>query len=110
MIIVLFYLCFLSCFLFDDFFVAVINIFPPLTEIGDNMTTNFVTWGQKRIAEIPTDPAMASKSVAEKEAEVGKISDRLKKFKEKMEFLDSCKTITANARHSKKMKPMEVSQ
>jgi hypothetical protein len=89
--------------------VAVINIFPPLTEIGDNMTANFVRWGEKRIAQIPTDPTMAQKSQADKDTEIGKIKDRLRKFKEKMQFLEGCKTLTAEARHAKKLLPMEVS-
>ena len=38
-------------------------VFPPLTEIGDNMLTNFLKWGQKRIEEIPNDDKIAIEMV-----------------------------------------------
>lgn len=77
---------------------AVVNIFPSLHEIGDNMTDNFCTWGQKRLEEIPNDPKIAAEN---KNTEIGKLEDRLKKFKDKMSFLDKCRDIIDEAREKK---------
>lgn len=74
-------------------------MFPPLTEIGDNMLSNFLSWGQKRIAEIPKDDKVAAD---QKDVEIGKIQARLDKFKEKMNFLSSTKENYIEAREYKK--------
>ena len=67
-------------------------VFPPLTEIGDNMLTNFLKWGQKRIEEIPNDDNI----------EIGKIQARLDKFKDKMVFLETTKESCLEYREMKK--------
>lgn len=85
-----------------------INIFPPLYGIGDNMTNNFIQWGDKRINEIPIDPKLATMTAENKQLEIGKIQDRLKKFKEKMQFLEICKTKTLDATTSKKLKKPKI--
>jgi hypothetical protein len=78
----------------------VITLFPPLTDIGDNMATNFQCWGQKRIAEIQADEKMTPEN---KEVEVGKLEGRLKGFSGKMAFMDGLKTDLADARENKKL-------
>jgi len=78
--------------------VAVCNIFPTLHEIGDNMTENFGKWGQKRIDEIPGDAKVPAEN---KDAEMGKLKDRLGKFKDKMSFLDKCRDLAATAKTKK---------
>ena len=71
---------FLYCFL------AFIQIFPPLTEMGDNMLNNFCCWAEKRKEEISQDAAIADKAT-----EIQKLDDRMGKFKEKMSFLAKVK-------------------
>ena len=78
--------------------IAVINIFPTLTGIGDNMRDNFVSWGNKRIAEIPNDDKVAPEN---KQTDIGKLEDRLNKFKDKMLFLDKCRDILDEAKDEK---------
>jgi len=73
-------------------------IFPTLNSIGDNMLSNFLLWGQKRLDEIPNDQKVL---VENKSIEIGKLNDRLKKFKEKMAFLDKCKEVLSEARENK---------
>ena len=74
-------------------------VFPPLTEIGDNMLTNFLKWGQKRIEEIPNDDKIA---IDQKDIEIGKIQARLDKFKDKMGFLETTKESCLEYREMKK--------
>lgn len=77
---------------------AVINIFPPLHQIGENMLHNFLSWGDKRIQELKNDPNLTPEN---KTVEVGKLEDRLKKFKDKMNFLETCKANLEDARQAK---------
>ena len=62
------------------------------------MTENFVTWGHKRIEEIPGDEKIPAEK---KSAEIGKLEDRLKRFQEKMGFLDKCREQINGAREKK---------
>lgn len=69
---------------------ALINVFPPLFEIGQNMTANFINWGDRRKQEITNDEAMAAET---KPVEVQKVTDRLNKYREKMAFLDAYQSM-----------------
>jgi hypothetical protein len=64
------------------------------------MTENFGKWGQKRIDEIPNDAKVLPEN---KEAEIGKLKDRLGKFKDKMGFLTKCQELTLEAREKKNL-------
>ncbi len=79
-------------------YVAVVQIFPPLTDIGDNMLNNFLSWGNRRILEIPQDEKIAPENRA---VEIGKLNDRLGKFKDKMSFLAKFKSNIQEARKQK---------
>ena len=59
-------------------------------------------WGKKRIAEIPVDVKLSLMPVENKTIEIGKVEDRLKKFTDKMIYLDTCKTKLADAVEAKK--------
>ena len=92
-------------------YIAVINIFPPLTIIGDNMLDNFLKWGQKRIAEIPVDVKIGLISIENRAVEITKLEDRLKKFTDKMNYLTVCKEKLAAARIEKNtVQAMEIGQ
>ena len=65
--------------------VAVVNIFPPLKEIGETMLNNYLRWGKLREDEIRT--VMDGSSPEKKEEELKKMAERMQKFKEKMSFL-----------------------
>ena len=56
-------------------------------------------WGRKRIQEIPGDSKVAADN---KSTEIGKLEDRLKKFTDKMVYLDTCKQKMVTAAASKK--------
>ncbi len=99
---------------FIEFIVAplistVIHIFPPLYSIGENMNNNFILWGDKRIEEIPIDSKLSTMTPENKQLEIGKIQDRVKKFKEKMQFLETCKSKTNEAAINKKNKKPKIS-
>ena len=65
------------------FYIAFVNIFPPLYSIGYNMKDNLHQWGKRRLLELtPTDPP------SEKPEEYKKLEERLGKWSEKMNFLD----------------------
>lgn len=64
---------------------TVVNIFPPLREIGDTLVSNYVSWARLRIDEIRV--AMDGSTPEKKEEEIQKMEERIQKFKDKMAFL-----------------------
>ena len=62
-----------------------IKAFPALYDIGENITSNFTSWGEKRTREIQGDGSM---DAATKAAEIAKIEGRIQKFKEKQSYTD----------------------
>lgn len=69
-------------------FLAFVNIFPPLHEIGTNMQKNYTAWGERRKGEIMTE----DKPGVDKGEECRKLDERLGKFATRMSFLDAFKT------------------
>ena len=68
----------------------VIKTFPKLHEIGKNVTSNYVSWGERRKAEIIAYDSMAPDA---KEEECRKLEDRIYKFKVKMGFIKDLKAM-----------------
>jgi len=64
---------------------ALINVFPPLYEIGQHMCANFLNWGQRRKVEIEEDANMTPEVKTE---EVRKLTERMGKYRDKMAFLE----------------------
>ena len=60
---------------------AVVNTFPPLYEMSQNISNNYCMWGQKRQKEIMVDD-----KVADKAGEVAKLDERMGKFRDKQAF------------------------
>ena len=60
------------------------NVFPPLKEIGENLLSNYVSWGKLRIDEVRLT---MEGSLEKKEDEIHKMEERIQKFKDKMTFL-----------------------
>jgi hypothetical protein len=76
--------------------IALINVFPPLYEIGQNMSANFMNWGDRRKHELTSDESMAADVKA---VEVQKVVDKMVKYKEKMNFLDAYQTLPRRESH-----------
>jgi len=77
--------------------IAFINVFPPLTEIGDQMLVNFTSWGDRRRGELQ----LHSDSVtAAAEEEGRKLDERINKFKDKMGFQRPLKDLPRRRRQS----------
>jgi hypothetical protein len=68
--------------------IGVINIFPSLHEIGDNMRNNMSQWGRFKKEEI------AGGNDADKDEQVSKLDERLSKFAAKMSFVDDMRDMT----------------
>ncbi len=73
------------------FISAVVNVFPPLYEIGHNMSTNFLLWGERRKGEFMADTTLSPETQVE---EVKKLDDRMNKFRDKMAFLNELRVMT----------------
>lgn len=74
---------------------AFVNIFPTLHEVGANMAGNFNEWGQKRLRELqPADGSSA------KPEEAVKLEERLKKFADRMAFVNSLRAMPQRKRTS----------
>lgn len=67
---------------------AFITIFPPLYELGDNMTANMGGWSERLRVEIRADGEV---SAEDKEEGIKKADERLAKFVEKMKFVEDLK-------------------
>jgi hypothetical protein len=76
-----------------------INVFPPLYEIGQNMCANFMNWGDRRKMEISNDEKMTDKVKA---VETGKIVEKMTKYKEKMAFLDAYQMLPRRGSNQRK--------
>jgi hypothetical protein len=72
-----------------------VNIFPPLHEIGHNMMTNFVSWGEKRREEIMKDD-----KISDKTEECRKLDERLNKFREKFAFVNNLQEMPLRKRRN----------
>ena len=66
--------------------IAFVKMFPPLYEVGENVSENFSNWCDLRKADIQADLAMA-----DKEGELAKIDVRAKAFQEKFSFTEGLK-------------------
>jgi len=72
-------------------------VFPPLTEIGDQMLVNFTSWGDRRKGELQLN----SESVTPAAEEEGrKLEERINKFKDKMGFQRPLKDLPRRRRQS----------
>lgn len=77
--------------------IAFINVFPPLTEIGDQMLVNFTSWGDRRRGELQLHSDSVS---AAAEEEGRKLEERINKFKDKMGFQRPLKDLPRRRRQS----------
>ena len=89
---------------FIEFVVAplitgVINIFPSLYEIGQNLQNNMHAWGDKRKLEINES------EVPDKQGECKKVDERLTKFTDKMRFLEELKGMCSSAQRQQYVAP-----
>ena len=71
-----------------------VKVFPPLYEISENITTNFASWGDRRVEEIKVDGSL---DVATKAAEIAKIETRIQKFKEKQSYTEGLRELITGA-------------
>lgn len=68
--------------------IAVVKIFPPLSEVGEFMTQNFSLWAGRRKQEIiDMPPNVNGFSHQERLEECRKLDERVAKYIEKMNFL-----------------------
>ena len=91
-------------------------VFPPLTEIGDNMTANVVGWCERRKVRMllrfvmllrissftflsrhdtihKTEVCAGTAGPEEQATELAKLDERIAKFRDKMAFMDELKRI-----------------
>lgn len=74
---------------------AFVNVLPTLNEIGANMANNFNEWGLRRLRELePKDGGSA------KPEEATKLEERLQKFRDRMAFVNTLKTLPQRKRTS----------
>lgn len=71
---------FIEC-VFAPLIIEVINIFPSLYEIGQNVKTNLIAWGNRRKNSIDES------NMSDKLEEYNKLDERLTNFADKMSFL-----------------------
>lgn len=69
---------------------AVINVFPPLFEIGQHMTANFTNWGERRKQELVDDEKLSAEAKPE---EVRKVTERISKYRDRMAFLNDYQVL-----------------
>ena len=81
-------------------FVAMINIFPALFEIGLYMKHNYVTWCERRKQEIMT---MVMDTEAKLE-ECNKLDERASKYGEKLSFVENFEILTEERDHAGMLK------
>jgi hypothetical protein len=74
---------------------AFVNILPSLNEIGANMAENFNQWGQKRLRELAPKEGGSAKP-----EEAVKLEERLKKWGDRMAFVNTLKALPQRKRTS----------
>ena len=73
-------------FVVSPLILAFVNIFYPLHPIGSYILHNFQGWAKRRREEILSDG-----NLVDKEEEIRKLEERVKKFKDKFDILEELK-------------------
>lgn len=92
---------------------AVVNVFPSLHEIAQNMLNNFQSWGELKKLEIMNAPVAAPGAAGgdvtapppppvNKMEECQKLDERMQKFRDKLRAVSTYKDLPARRRSSNK--------